>query len=127
MPDFWEHYEHNTPYPLRNPRTQEVVRTVNPRELFDKIVFQAWESAEPGVIFCDRVNDTNPFYEHLGPIVTTNPCGEVLLYPYESCNLGSINVWHYAREDAQGNTTYDWDGLRDMVYTVTEFLDNVVE
>lgn len=127
MPDFWQHYEQNTPYPLRNPRTGEVVRTVNPRELFDKIVYQAWESAEPGVIFFDPVNDTNPFYESLGPIVTTNPCGEVLLYPYESCNLGSINVWHFAREDEHGTMAYDWDGLRDAIYHGTEFLDNVVE
>jgi len=74
MPDFWEHYHKNEPYPLLNPRSGEVVRTVNPRMLFDLIVYQAWESAEPGVIFFDRVNKYNPFTEDLGPIVTTNPC-----------------------------------------------------
>ena len=74
MGDFWEHYENNKPYPLINPKDGSVVKTVNPRALFDKIVYQAWESAEPGVIFFDKVNDYNPFYEHLGPIVTTNPC-----------------------------------------------------
>ena len=74
MPDFWEYYENNEPYPLLNPRNGEVVRYVNPRELFDKVVYQAWESAEPGVIFFDKVNEYNPFFEHLGPIVTTNPC-----------------------------------------------------
>ena len=81
MPDFWKHYEENTPYPLVNPKDGTVVRTVNPRALFDKIVYQAWESAEPGVIFFDKVNDYNPFFEHLGPIVTTNPCvtGDTLI------------------------------------------------
>ncbi len=74
MPDFWEHYEKNTPYPLTNPRTGKIVKYVNPRVLFDMIVYQAWESAEPGVIFYDHVNKYNPFFEHLGPIVTTNPC-----------------------------------------------------
>ncbi len=74
MDDFWEHYEKNTPYPLVSPRTKEVVRTVNPRLLFDRIVYQAWESAEPGVIFFDKANEFNPFLKHLGPIVTTNPC-----------------------------------------------------
>ena len=74
MGDFWEYYNKNEPYPLVNPRNGEVVKTVNPRMLFDKIVYQAWESAEPGVIFFDTVNNYNPFYEHLGPIVTTNPC-----------------------------------------------------
>ncbi len=74
MGDFWDYYEKNEPYPLLNPKDGAVVRHVNPRELFDKIVYQAWESAEPGVIFFDRVNDYNPFYKTLGPIVTTNPC-----------------------------------------------------
>ncbi|MDP3765943.1 MAG: ribonucleotide reductase N-terminal alpha domain-containing protein [Nanoarchaeota archaeon] len=81
MPDFWDYYEKNEPYPLVNPKDGTVVKTVNPRVLFDKIVYQAWESAEPGVIFFDKVNDYNPFYEHLGPIVTTNPCvaGDTLI------------------------------------------------
>ena len=127
MPDFWEHYDNNTPYPLVNPKDGKVVRYVNPRVLFDKIVYQAWESAEPGIIFFDKVNDYNPFYEHLGPIVTTNPCGEVLLYPNEPCNLGSINVWAFARHDEDGNTFVDWDGLREVTRSCTRFLDNVID
>lgn len=127
MPDFWEHYEKNTPYPLVDPNTKKVIKHVNPQELFDKIVYQAWESAEPGVIFFDRVNDTNPFYEHLGPIVTTNPCGEVLLYPNEPCNLGSINVWSFAKYDVEGRVYYDWEHLKEAVMSCTRFLDNVIE
>ncbi len=126
MPDFWEHYEKNIPYPLVSPRTKEVVRTVNPRLLFDRIVYQAWESAEPGVIFFDKVNEYNPFFKHLGPIVTTNPCGEVLLYPNESCNLGSINVWQFA-EHSDSGIKYNWDALKDAVVTATVFLDNVID
>lgn len=128
MPDFWKHYEENTPYPLVNPKDGTIVRTVNPRTLFDKIVYQAWESAEPGVIFFDKVNDYNPFYEHLGPIVTTNPCGEVLLYPNEPCNLGSINVWSFARKDEEtGETTVDWEALKEVTMSCTRFLDNVID
>jgi ribonucleoside-diphosphate reductase alpha chain len=127
MPDFWDCYNKNKPYPLVNPRTKEVVREVNPRLLLDMIVYQAWESAEPGVIFFDHVNEFNPFYKHLGPIVTTNPCGEVLLYPNESCNLGSINVWAFAKRDENGKATYDWDGLREAVYLSCRFLDNVID
>ncbi len=127
MPDFWEHYEANTPYPLVDPKSKDIVKHVNPRELFDKIVYQAWESAEPGVIFFDRVNDTNPFYKHLGPIVTTNPCGEVLLYPNEPCNLGSINVWAFAKYDIEGKVYLDWDHLKEVVKSTTRFLDNVIE
>jgi ribonucleoside-diphosphate reductase alpha chain len=127
MPDFWECYNKNKPYALVNPRTGQVVREVNPRLLFDMIVYQAWESAEPGVIFFDHVNEYNPFFKHLGPIVTTNPCGEVLLYPNESCNLGSINVWSFAKRDDNGKITYDWDGLREAVYQGSRFLDNVID
>jgi ribonucleoside-diphosphate reductase alpha chain len=127
MPEFWESYKTIKPYPLVNPRTGQVVREVNARLLFDMIVYQAWESAEPGVIFFDRVNEHNPFLNHLGPIVTTNPCGEVLLYPNESCNLGSINVWTFIRHDANGKTTFDWEGLREAVYAGSRFLDNVID
>jgi ribonucleoside-diphosphate reductase alpha chain len=127
MSDFWDCYNNNKPYPLVNPRTSQVVRELNPRLLFDMIVYQAWESAEPGVIFSDHVNKYNPFLEHLGPILTTNPCGEVLLYPNESCNLGSINVWAFVKRDENGKATYEWDALRDAVYLGTRFLDNVID
>ena len=127
MSEFWESYRTNKPYPLVNPRTGQVVREVNARLLFDMIVYQAWESAEPGVIFYDHVNEYNPFFKSLGPIVTTNPCGEVLLYPNESCNLGSINVWAFVKRDESGKVTYDWDGLREAVNVGSRFLDNVID
>jgi ribonucleoside-diphosphate reductase alpha chain len=127
MPEFWESYKTNKPYPLINPRNGQLVREVNARMLFDMIVYQAWESAEPGVIFYDHVNEYNPFLKHLGPIVTTNPCGEVLLYPNESCNLGSINVWAFVKRDENGKVTYDWDSLRQAVYVSSRFLDNVID
>ena len=127
MPEFWESYRTNKPYPLINPRTGQTVREINARMLFDMIVYQAWESAEPGVIFYDHVNEYNPFFKDLGPIVTTNPCGEVLLYPNESCNLGSINVWAFVKRDENGKATYDWDGLREAVYVGSRFLDNVID
>jgi len=127
LDDFWEYYNKNEAYPLVNPRTHEVVRYVNPKQLLDMIAFQAWESAEPGLIFSDKVNEFNPFVKSLGPIVTTNPCGEVLLYPNESCNLGSINVAAFTKEDDDGNLSLDWDGLRDTVEMTTKFLDNVID
>ncbi len=267
MGDFWKYYEANEPYPLVSPKTGQVVRYVNPKLLFDRVVYQAWESAEPGVIFFDKVNKYNPFFEHLGPIVTTNPCvtgdtlvktetgtlsikeiaekypnsgikiavdqriqngnlflrglsyvsefkafktgmketiklitksgkelkctsdhristiegwkeaekltieddiltefgtdkldriepngmedvyditeplthsfiangivvhncGEVLLYPNESCNLGSINAWAFSKEDDDENVYFDWGELADTIRTATRFLDNVID
>ena len=127
MPDFWEHYEKNTPYPLVNPRNNEIINKIDPKMLFDSIVYQAWESAEPGLVFYDTVNKYNPFFEDIGPIVTTNPCGEVLLYPNEPCNLGSINVWAFAEEDENGKVFYNWDSLKNAVVKATRLLDNVID
>ncbi len=125
--DFWKYYEEGKPYPLINPRTKKPVTYVDPRQLMDMIAYQAWESAEPGVIFEDRVNEFNPLYEAMGPIVSTNPCGEVLLYPNESCNLGSINVWAFAKEKEDGSVEVDWEGLKQTVIDAVRFLDNVID
>lgn len=129
--DFWDYYRKNKPYPLVNPRTNEAVKNVNPRKLFDLLVYQGWESAEPGIIFGDWSNKYNPFLDTLGPIEATNPCGEVLLYPYESCNLGSINVWSFVkREPTNGrkkHVEFDWKAFEKAIHLATRFLDNVVE
>jgi len=127
MPEFWDCFENNKPYPLVNPRNGQVVRSVNARELFDLIVYQAWESAEPGVLFFDRINEFNPFLETLGPIDCTNPCSEVLLYPNESCNLGSINVWAFVEENEDGELFFNWNALKKTIILATRFLDNVID
>jgi ribonucleoside-diphosphate reductase alpha chain len=125
--DFWDYYHSKKPYPLINPRSGKIHSYIDAQQLFDALVYQAWESAEPGVIFADHVNEYNPFLKHLGPIETTNPCGEVLLYPYESCNLGSINVWAFVKGKNGSKPHMDWDGLREAVILGTRFLDNVTD
>lgn len=129
--NFWEYYKKNKPYPLINPHTGKVTKYVDPKNIFDLIVYQAWESAEPGVIFDEHVNRYNPFFETLGPIITTNPCGEVLLYPYESCNLGSINVWAFVKSEPTNGrkkkVEFDWKEFERVIHVATRFLDNVVE
>lgn len=129
-PDFWEYYEQRKPYPLINPRTGEVTRYIDPRALFDLIAYQAWESAEPGVIFSDNANKYNPFLKTLGPIETTNPCGESLLYPNESCDLGSINLWAFVRtreQNGRREVWIDWEDLARTVRLATKFLDNILD
>ena len=125
--DFWKYLEKKEPYPLLNPRSQKIVSSVDPKQLFDMIVYQAWESAEPGVIFEDKVNEYNPFYKYLGPIVTTNPCGEVLLYPFESCNLGSLNIWAFVEKKNGGKPKLNREELEKAIKIATRFLDNVVD
>ncbi|MCD6398660.1 MAG: adenosylcobalamin-dependent ribonucleoside-diphosphate reductase [Candidatus Aenigmarchaeota archaeon] len=129
--NFWEYYEKNEPYPLVNPHNGKVIKKVDPKNLFDLIIYQAWESAEPGVIFDEYVNKYNPFLKTLGPITTTNPCGEVLLYPFESCNLGSINTWAFVKSeptnDRNKKNKFDWEEFEKIIHTTTKFLDNVIE
>ncbi|WP_457640902.1 adenosylcobalamin-dependent ribonucleoside-diphosphate reductase [Persephonella sp.] len=128
--DFWDYYKENRPYPLINPRDGKVWKYVNPRNLFDTIVYEGWESAEPGLLFDDNINRYNPFLETFGRIQATNPCGEVLLYPNESCDLGSINLWAFIRESYDGDkrkVEVDWEDLEKTVRIATRFLDNVLD
>ncbi|MEF3167920.1 MAG: vitamin B12-dependent ribonucleotide reductase [Deltaproteobacteria bacterium] len=108
-------------FPLVSPRTGKTIRTVKARKIFDLIVESAWESGEPGIVFIDRINRSNPTPQ-LGQIESTNPCGEQPLLPYESCNLGSINLGLFVR-DAQ----IDYPALADTVREGVHFLDNVID
>jgi ribonucleoside-diphosphate reductase alpha chain len=97
-------------------------KKVNARELFNKIVKQAHHNGEPGVLFLDAANRTNPV-PHLYPLEATNPCGEQWLGPYENCCLGSVNL----NEHCGPEGTVDWESLRKSVVLSTRFLDDVVE
>lgn len=99
-----------------------VYRKVPARELFNRIVKQAHHNGEPGVLFLDAANRSNPV-PHLYPLEATNPCGEQWLGPYENCCLGSVNL----NEHCGPGGTVDWESLRASVMTATLFLDDVVE
>lgn len=108
---------------LKNPRTDKVTKQVSAKNLFNLISFQAWRTGDPGLIFVDEINRCNPTPK-IGAIKTTNPCGEVPLLPYESCNLGSINLSHMVSED---QTDIDWKKLRRTVRIGIHFLDNIID
>jgi ribonucleoside-diphosphate reductase alpha chain len=112
-------------HPLVHPRSGRVVDRLPARELFDRIVDAAWGTGDPGLLFLDAVNRANPL-PALGPIETTNPCGEVPLLPHESCVLGSINLANMVRAPA-GAPEVDWERLRHAVHVGVRFLDDVVE
>jgi len=119
--EFFECLHHQREYPLVNPRNQEVMRTIDPAQLWEMIGKAAWSSGDPGVLFFDSINEKNPV-PGLGPMEATNPCGEQPLLPYESCNLGSINLTKYVRKNE-----IDFDALKESVHLGVEFLDAVID
>lgn len=123
--EFMEAVENEADYDLINPHTGEPEGKLNAKEVFDEIVNHAWKSGDPGVVFLDRINRDNPVPK-LGSIESTNPCGEQPLLPYESCNLGSINLAHMLSHK-NGNVELDYSKLAGMVRLVVRFLDNVID
>lgn len=109
------------PYWLINPRNKENVKQLQAKEVWNIIAHSAWASGDPGLVFIDEINRHNPTPQ-LGKIESTNPCGEQPLLPYESCNLGSINL---SKMIENGNI--NWEKLRSTVRNAVHFLDNVVD
>lgn len=123
---FMEAVERNEEYDLIDPRDKTVVARRNAREVFDLIVDMAWNNGEPGIVFLDRMNRDNVVLEAAGEIESTNPCGEQPLLPYESCNLGSLNLARMLREK-DGAYEIDYALLGETVDAAVHFLDNVIE
>jgi len=118
---FMEAVNKNRGFDLINPKTKKKTKTVKAKALFDLIVNAAWRSGDPGLIFLDEINRKNPLPK-LGKIEATNPCGELPLLPYESCNLASINLSKMVVEGS-----LNWGKLRETVFWGIRFLDDVIE
>ena len=119
--NFMKTLEEDEEYWLINPRNKEKVRTLKAKDVWNLMAKSAWESGDPGVIFIDEINRHNPTPE-IGRIEATNPCGEQPLLPYESCNLGSINLSRIVE-----NGKINWKKLRETVRNAVHFLDNIID
>jgi ribonucleoside-diphosphate reductase alpha chain len=111
-------------FDLISPHDGKVQKTVRSRDIFDAIVKNAYRNGEPGVLFLDAANRSNPV-PHLYELEATNPCGEQFLGPYENCCLGSINLAQHVKH-VDGEAQVDWKKLHESIVLSTHFLDNVV-
>ncbi len=126
VPDaFMRAAEADLDWQLINPRTGRETEILKARALWDLMCEQAWHTGDPGLVFIDTVNRYNPV-PGLGPIAGLNPCGEMPLLDFESCNLGSINLSGMVRRTG-ANTTVDWDQLAQIIPVAVRFLDDVIE
>ncbi len=123
--EFMEAVKAGKDYNLINPHNNEVTGKLNAKTVFNKIVDSAWRTGDPGIIFIDRINQDNPT-PNLGKIESTNPCGEQPLLPYESCNLGSLNLSKMLNF-SDGKCALDYPKLARVVKTAVHFLDNVID
>lgn len=124
---FMQAYKNDTEYDLIDPHTKTKTGTLSARKVFDEIADGAWRTGDPGLIFIDRINDgtANPV-PSLGPVESTNPCGEQPLYPFDSCNLGSIFLTYLVKKGENGPEV-NWGDLRRITRLATRFMDNVIE
>jgi len=139
---FMQAVENDEDYDLVNPRTRRVVGKRRARDVFHRICENAWRNGDPGLVFLDRINRDNPTPQ-LGAIEATNPCGEQPLLPYESCNLGSLNLARFVRTAGSGRRPVngsgagkqpteaadriDWDALAETIVLAVRFLDDVID
>ena len=124
--EFMQALDKGEDYDLRDPETGEVVGRLNAAEVFARMIEGAWRNGEPGAIFLDSVNRDNPTL-HIGRMTATNPCGEQPLLPYESCNLGSINLSRFVTAVAGRQPDVDWPRLGEVTRLAARFLDNVID
>src|SRR2546428_4385249 len=123
---FLEAFKAGTKYDLVNPRNNQVAGQLDAREVLDKIAYQAWKNGEPGLFFIDENSRRQPT-PNVGEMEATNPCGEEPLLPYESCNLGSIDLQRHLKRNARNAWEVDWDKLEQTIRTSVRALDDVID
>ena len=123
--EFMQKVQNGEDYDLVNPRTAAIVGQLNARGVFTSMTELAWRTGDPGIVFLDRINRDNP-NPQLGDIESTNPCGEQPLLPYESCNLGSLNLARMVRY-TDDDVEMDWQRMAEVITAAVHMLDCVID
>jgi len=132
---FMDALEKDGEYELVNPRSKEPTGKIGARIVFDAIVESAWTTGDPGIVFIDRINRSNPT-PHIGTMESTNPCGEQPLLPYEACILGSVNLSKYVRNSMPKDSSFAFRSMKEDVdltsltvdiNAAVRFLDNAID
>jgi ribonucleoside-diphosphate reductase alpha chain len=124
--EFMAAVQANKNWDLINPRNGQIVKTLKAKALFDQIAETAWRTGDPGLAFLDRMEEDNPT-PSIARVEATNPCGEIPLLPYESCNLTSIVLTNHLKQNGKGSWEIDWDDLKQSVHLGIRFLDDMIE
>ncbi|HSQ43605.1 MAG TPA: adenosylcobalamin-dependent ribonucleoside-diphosphate reductase [Ginsengibacter sp.] len=122
---FMQAVEKDETWELIHPNSKSIIKTIKAKDLWKLIIENAWSSGDPGLVFLDTINAGNPLLS-LGEIECTNPCGEVPLLHYESCNLGSINLSKFVEQEG-GKNIINFTKLASTIEMAIRFLDNVIE
>jgi len=129
--EFMEAVIQGKDWDLINPRTGEVVNTVKAKSILELMSQMAWQTGDPGMVNLSAINKgtamANPLLEKCGPLSATNPCGEVPLYPYESCNLGYINLTKFVKLRKNGQVYFDYKELKEIMGVSVRLMDNVID
>ena len=120
-------YQQQYPVDSSNPK---MVKTINARDLWEKIVHNAWQSAEPGILFWDTIirESVPDSYADLGyRTVSTNPCGEIPLCPYDSCRLIAINLYSYVDEPFTDHANFNFDLFKKHAGYAQRIMDDIID
>lgn len=126
---FFEALAEDSDYELVDPHSGEVTGKLKAKDVWDQIAAGAWKTGDPGMIFIDRINESpaNPIRAKGWEVESTNPCGEQPLYPFDACNLGSIFLKYFIKEDENGKADVNWEKLKVVTHTAVRMLDSVIE
>lgn len=120
--------EYETRFPVDNTVDPQIRKSIDAKSIWDQIIHSAWESAEPGLLFWDNIKKESPAdcYPDF-QTVSTNPCGEIVLSPYDSCRLLLVNVLSFVKNPFQENASFDYEKFGNVSFMAQRLMDDMID